>query len=226
MTAILVILTILVFIGVDAVVMAVRRSHAPAAVRAAVPVTPMLEPRPPQGIFLDPHHSWVRITTDGTLRVGIDDFLSEVVGEIDGVEAPARGAQIKRGEPLLKLHAKGKTLVVPAPASGEVVAVNDHVAAQPWTVTRDPYGVGWVVALWSRDQHEAIKPLRIGSAATAFLRQEMQRLADFLTPTGTLATVPLLADGGVPRKGALGSLDGERWDAFQEEFLSPSHEGA
>jgi glycine cleavage system H protein len=224
MTAILVILTILAFIAVDAVVMAAKRRHAPALVLQ--PITPMLEPRPPQGIFLDPHHSWVRITADGTLRVGIDDFLAEAVGDFDAIEAPQRGAQIKRGEPLLKLRVKGKTLVVPAPASGEVVAVNDHVASQPWTVNRDPYGVGWVLSLWSRDQHEAIKPLRIGSAATAFLRREMQRLADFLTPTGTLARVPLLADGGIPRRGALTALDEGRWEAFQEEFLSPSQEEA
>ena len=224
MTAILVILTILVFIGVDAIVMAFRRHRA--TVPALQVITPMLEPRPPQGIFLDPHHSWVRITADGTLRVGIDDFLAEAVGDVDGVEAPPRGAQVKRGEPLLKLRVKDKVLVVPAPTSGEVVAVNDHVAAQPWTVNRDPYGVGWVVALWTRDHHEAIKPLRIGSAATAFLRGELQRLADFLTPTGTLATVPLLADGGIPRKGALAAVDNERWDSFQKEFLTPSREEA
>jgi glycine cleavage system H protein len=210
MTAILVILTILAFIGVDAVVMALRRHRV--AVPMAMQLTPMLEPRPPQGIFLDPRHAWVRITTDGTLRVGIDDFLSEALGEVEAVEAPPRGAQVKRGDPLLKLKVRGRSLVVSAPAAGEVVAVNDHALAQPWTVTRDPYGVGWVVALWTR----------IGSAATAFLRQEMQRLADLLTPAGTLATVPLLADGGVPRKGALASVDDSRWDAFQKEFLTPS----
>jgi hypothetical protein len=38
--------------------------------------------------------------------------------------------------------------------------------------------------------------------------------------------VPLLADGGIPRKGAVSVLDEERWDAFQKEFLSPSHEEA
>ena len=63
-----------------------------------------------------------------------------------------------------------------SPAPGEVVAVNSRTLEQPWTVTRDPYGVGWVLGLWTRDHNEAIKPLRIGSAATAFLRQEMQRL--------------------------------------------------
>jgi len=220
MTAILVILTILAFIGVDAIVMALRRHRA--AVPVAMQLTPMLEPRPPQGIFLDPRHAWVRITTDGTLRVGIDDFLSEALGEVEAVEAPPRGAQVKRGDPLLKLKVRGRSLVVSAPTAGEVVAVNDHAIEQPWTVSRDPYGVGWVVALWTRDHHEAIKPLRIGSAATAFLRQEMQRLADFLTPAGTLATVPLLADGGVPGKGALASVDDACWDAFQKEFLAPS----
>ncbi len=225
MTAILVILTILVFVGVDAVVMAFRRRRAPVPV-LQVAAVPMLEPRPPQGIFLDPYHSWVRITADGTLRVGIDDFLSEAVGDIEAVEAPPRGTQVKRGEPLLTLRIKGKSLVVPAPTSGEVVAVNDHVAAQPWTVNRDPYGVGWVVALWTRDHHEAIKPLRIGTAAAAFLRGELQRLADFLTPIGRPATVPLLADGGIPRKGALAAADEEHWAAFQKEFLTPSDEEA
>jgi glycine cleavage system H protein len=222
MTAILVILTIVVFIAVDAMVMAFRRRRAPALVMQAV--TPMLEPRPPQGTFLDPHHSWVRITADGTLRVGIDDFLAEAVGDVDAVEVPPRGAQIKRGEPLLKLQVKGKWLVVPSPTAGEVVAVNEHVIAQPWTVNRDPYGVGWAVALWTRDHHEAIKPLRIGSAATAFLRQELQRLADFLTPVGAPATVPLLADGGIPSRGALAAIGEERWQAFQKEFLTPSRE--
>jgi glycine cleavage system H protein len=219
MTAVLVILTIVMFIGVDAIIMALRRRRAPLA--TVKHVIAMLEPRPPQGIFLDPHHSWVRITADGTLRVGVDDFLTEAVGDIEAVEAPPRGTQVKRGDPLLTLRVKGKTLVVPAPTSGEIVAVNDHVAAQPWTVNRDPYGVGWVVALWTRDHHEAIKPLRIGTAAAAFLRAELQRLADFLTPNAARALVPLLADGGIPCRGALVAAGDKQWVAFQREFLSP-----
>jgi glycine cleavage system H protein len=224
MTAILVIATIVVLLSIDAVVLAARRRRAPATV--ATPVRPMLEPRPPQGIFVDRAHSWVRITTEGTLRVGVDDFLAEAVGEIESVKTPARGTQVKRGEPLLRLLVKGKELVIPAPASGEVVAVNDHVLSEPWAISRDPYGVGWVVSLWTRDHHEAIAPLRIGSAAAAFLRQEVQRLADFLTPINSLTTVPVLADGGMPGKGVVGSLDEERWAAFQSEFVGGSHEGA
>jgi glycine cleavage system H protein len=217
MTAILVVLTILAAVAVDLVLTKLRRRHAP--VGQELPVEAMVQPRPPQGIFLDPAHSWVRITTDGTLRVGIDDFLAGALGEPEAVEAPSRGTQVRRGDPLLRLRVRGRNLVVPAPADGEVVAVNERVAATPWMVARDPYGVGWVVALWTRDHHEAIRPLRIGSAAGAFLRHELQRFADFLTLTGTPATAPLLADGGVPRKGVLATLDDGRLAAFQREFL-------
>lgn len=224
MTAILVVLTILVAVGVDAILMAVRRHRVP--VRAGVALQPMLEPRPPQGIFLDSAHAWLRITTDGTLRVGVDDFLTEALGEVQAVSTAPRGAQVKRGDPLVTLTANGRELVVPAPAGGEVVGINTAAIKEPWSVSRDPYGVGWVVALWTRDHHEAIRPLRIGSAAGAFLRQEMQRLADFLGQSHAPATAPVLADGGLPGKGAVSNLDEAHWRTFQSEFLGGDHQAS
>lgn len=215
MTAILVVLTVLVAVGADLVVMAVRRRRGAALVPSGL--RPMLEPRPPQGVFLDPAHAWLRINTDGTLRIGIDDFLTEALGEIESVTLPPRGAQVRRGDPLIRLRVKGHELVVPAPAAGEVMAQNAFVLNEPWTVARDPYGAGWMVALWTRDHHEAIRPLRIGAAAGAFLRQEVQRLADFLG--GGPATAPVLADGGVPGRGSVSALDETRLAAFQSEFL-------
>jgi glycine cleavage system H protein len=222
MTALLVVVTIVVAVAVDVLVTKFRRRRSTAPVAAHV--VPMLEPRPPHGTFLGSAHSWVRIATDGSLRVGIDDFLAEALGEVDAVVPPHRGTQVDRGDALLTLHLKGRTLVLPAPAAGEVVAINEHVTAKPWLLTRDPYGVGWVVALWTRDHHEALKPLRIGGAALAFLRHEVQRLADFLTPVGAATAVPQFADGGVPRRGAVAALDHARLEAFQREFLTETGE--
>ncbi len=184
----------------------------------------MSEPRVPQGIFLDQAHGWARITAEGTLRVGIDDLLAQAVGSVERVEMPARGARIKRGDPLVTLKVAGRTLVVPSPVEGEVVSVNEQVQERPWLLTRDPYGIGWTVGLWARDLKEAIRPLRIGSGATAFLREEMHRLMDFLSTPSHPATVPVLADGGVPRRGALTTLDEAGWEAFQDQFLSVAGE--
>ena len=218
MVALLVILTIVLALAVDSWVLA--RERRTAAVPAPTPLVAMKVPQPPQGIFLDAAHTWLRITSDGRLRVGIDDFLAEAVGQVDRVEVPAQGTTIERGSPLFTLFVKGRKLVVPSPAAGTVMSANDKALRDPSAVVRDPYGAGWVASLWTRDHHAAISPLRIGAAATHFLREELHRLADFMVPTRVHATVPVMADGGLPGKGAAANLDDESWQTFAREFVN------
>jgi len=189
MVALFVVLTIVVALAVDSYVLA--RQRRTATVEAPAPLVAMRVPQPPQGIFLDTAHTWLRITSDGRLRVGIDDFLAEAVGQVDKVEVPAQGTTIERGSPLFTLSVKGRKLVVPSPATGTVMSANDKALRDPSAVVRDPYGAGWVASIWTRDHHAAISPLRIGAAATAFLREELHRLADFMVPTRVHATVPV-----------------------------------
>ena len=218
MVALLVILTIVVALAVDSWVLA--RERRTAAVPTQAPLVAMKVPQPPQGIFLDAAHTWLRITSDGRLRVGIDDFLAEAVGQVDRVEVPAQGTTIERGSPLFTLFVKGRKLVVPSPAAGTVMSANDKALRDPSAVVRDPYGAGWVASIWTRDHHAAISPLRIGAAATAFLREELHRLADFMVPARVHATVPVMADGGLPGKGAAANLDDESWQTFAREFVN------
>ena len=218
MVALLVILTIVLALAVDSWVLA--RERRTAAVPAPTPLVAMKVPQPPQGIFLDAAHTWLRITSDGCLRVGIDDFLAEAVGQVDRVEVPAQGTTIERGSPLFTLFVKGRKLVVPSPAAGTVMSANDKALRDPSAVVRDPYGAGWVASLWTRDHHAAISPLRIGAAATHFLREELHRLADFMVPARVHATVPVMADGGLPGKGAAANLDDESWQTFAREFVN------
>ena len=218
MVALFVILTIVVALAVDSWVLA--RQRRTAAVVAPAPLVAMKVPQPPQGIFLDAAHTWLRITSDGRLRVGIDYFLAEAVGQVDRVEVPAQGTTIERGSPLFTLFVKGRKLVVPSPAAGTVMSANDKALRDPSAVVRDPYGAGWVASLWTRDHHAAISPLRIGAAATHFLREELHRLADFMVPTRVHATVPVMADGGLPGKGAAANLDDESWQTFAREFVN------
>ena len=218
MVALAVILTIVVALAIDSVVLARQRQAA--AAQAPLPIVAMKVPQPPQGVFLDTAHTWLRITSDGRLRVGIDDFLAEAVGPLDRVEVPPQGTTIERGAPLFTLFVKGRKLVVPSPASGTVMSANDKALRDPSSVAKDPYGAGWVASLWTRDHHAAISPLRIGAAATHFLRDELHRLADFMVPSRIHATVPVMADGGLPGKGAAASLDDQAWDDFARQFVS------
>lgn len=222
MVALLVILTIVLALAVDSLVLA--RQRRTSAALEPLPVVAMKVPQPPQGVFLDTAHTWMRITSDGRLRVGIDDFLAEAVGPIDKVEVPAQGATVERGAPLFTLTVKGRKLVVPSPASGTFMSANDKTQRDPSAIAKDPYGAGWLASIWTRDHHAAISPLRIGAAATHFLREELHRLADFMVPSQSMAKVPVMADGGLPGKGAAASLDDAAWESFSRQFVNASEE--
>lgn len=217
MTALLVALTVVVLLAVEGVLLYRRRRLG--APRSAETIEAVREPRPPFGLFVDEGHAWLQLHPDGTLHVGVDDFLTEVVGEVTALEVAKIGTKLQRGDPLLTLRCGARQLVVGAPAAGEVTAVNDRVLRSPTTVVADPYGLGWVVALWARDHKEAIQPLHVGGGALAFLRNELGRLVDLLA-TSSATTAPLLADGGLPRRGALSGLPEETWRAFQDQFLA------
>jgi glycine cleavage system H lipoate-binding protein len=216
-TAILVVLTIILFASIDVLVRARRRRMGLPA--EPVVLQPMRPPQPPYGVFLHPSHSWVRLLGDGSLRVGIDDFLAEALGTVLAVSVPAEGTKVRRGEPLLTLQLPTHRLVVRAPIDGEVVTVNQKVVADPAAITQDPYGLGWVASLWTRDHKEAISPLHLGNGAAAFLMQEFQRLVDFLTATGSPTAAPQLANGGLPLRGVVSALQQSDFDAFQRQFI-------
>jgi glycine cleavage system H protein len=220
MTALLVVLTIMVAVAIDVLLVA-RRKRLTRATVSDRPV-PIREPSIPHGLFLDDGHAWARLTTEGTLRIGVDDLIAQALGNVEAVTTVARGSRVKRGEPILTLRVKGRDLRVAAPVAGRVVAINDNLRARPWLLVRDPYGAGWGLALWSRDLKEVLKPLRIGGSAVAFLREELSRFIDFLVGASRLEEATVLADGGVPRVGALQALDDEGWRRFESGFLRPS----
>lgn len=184
---------------------------------SAAPLLAMREPRAPFGLFIDRAHSWVRLMSDGTLRIGLDDFLAEGIGRVDGIDMPAPGTQVARGETLVTLRVGDRRIAIPSPVDGEIAGHNETAQQSPVTVTSDPYGLGWLLSVRTLDHKEAIKPLHVGNGALGFLRQEMSRLADFFTARAS--TAPVMADGGVPQRGALADLDESGLDAFEEQFL-------
>jgi len=217
-TALLIALFVVVLLAVEAVVLYRRRASRDIVAAGAGEAA--REPRPPFGLFVDEGHAWLRLQPDGTLRIGVDDFLTEAMGSVESLEVAGVGTKVERGDPLVTLRSGGRQLVVASPAAGEVRAVNDRVLRSPSAIAADPYGVGWVAALWTRDHKEAIQPLHVGNGALALLRNDLGRLIDFLA-TSSATTAPLLADGGLPRRGALQTLSDDSWRSFQSQFLTP-----
>lgn len=91
-------------------------------------------------------HEWARLE-GGRVVVGITDHAQDALGDVVYVDLPKPGRRVAGGEAAGEVESTKTVASVMAPVSGEVVAVNDALAAAPETVNADPFGAGWMFAI-------------------------------------------------------------------------------
>lgn len=88
-------------------------------------------------------HEWLDLA-DGVATVGITAFAAESLGDVVYIQLPEVGDTITQGDVCGEIESTKSVSDVNAPASGEVIEVNEAVVDAPETVNSDPYGVGWL----------------------------------------------------------------------------------
>jgi glycine cleavage system H protein len=98
-------------------------------------------------------HDWVRI--DGSEAVfGITWKAQDMLGEIVFFQPPEIGLVVAKDGSYGEVESVKAVSDLVAPLSGEIVAVNEKIQAQPETVNADPYGEGWLVRVGLADPSE------------------------------------------------------------------------
>lgn len=87
-------------------------------------------------------HEWIELNGD-IASVGITTFAAGQLGDVVFVELPEVGRTVKPGEGFAVVESVKAASDVYAPISGEVVEVNEALAAKPETVNEDAQGAGW-----------------------------------------------------------------------------------
>lgn len=102
----------------------------------------------PKDYSYSAEHEWVSATADAvvgaTVKVGITAVASDALGEVVYVDVPALGDAVTAGETCGEVESTKSVSDVYSPVSGEVVAVNEAVTADPGLLNSDPYGAGWL----------------------------------------------------------------------------------
>jgi glycine cleavage system H protein len=104
-------------------------------------------------------HVWAR--PEGELvTVGMTDVAQNMAKAIVAVTSKAVGVTVKKGRNIATVESGKWVGAVPAPVSGEIVAVNEALATSPGLLNSDPYGAGWVVRLrpsdWGADAADLV----------------------------------------------------------------------
>lgn len=175
----------------------------------------------PKGVFFHPGHAWAVVRPEGRLRVGIDDFVCSMAGQIDNIEPLEHGTKVKQGEPLLKLGLDGRTLTLESPVSGTITNVNRNMLDNLSRMDQSDLSTVWIVDLLPSRLSEELPSLNIAEQARNWLMKELERFSEFLNAQSNrpeLAGITL-QDGGEPIAGVVRMLDEQALEQFEREFL-------
>ena len=177
----------------------------------------------PKGLYFDKTHTWAYMKKDGTVKIGIDDFLQHVTGTITRIEMKDIGDIIKKGELLITIIRKGKQLNIYSPVSGTVTAQNRNLISDSSLINSAPYSEGWVYAIEPSNWLREIQFLNMAEKYKTWLADEFIRLKDFFAAVvkANASEYALVAyqDGGALKDSVLADLGPEIWEDFQTKFM-------
>jgi glycine cleavage system H protein len=103
-------------------------------------------------------HEWIRVDGD-TGTVGITDHAQNELTDIVYVDPPQVGASVTAGQAAAVVESVKAASDIYSPVDGEVIEINESLAAEPALVNTSPYEDGWLykVRLSNPSQLDALK---------------------------------------------------------------------
>ena len=171
--------------------------------------------RVPQGYYLHPGHTWMRLEADGMVRIGIDDFAHRLLGPLERIEAPLIGKKVRQRRTDMTMVRGIHTAAVRSPVSGVVTAVNGKILDGHALPDLDPYSEGWIIMVYASHLPNELCALMINEETGNYMKGEAEALYGMIEET----MGPLAADGGEPTHDIFGSLPELGWQRLCKRFL-------
>jgi glycine cleavage system H protein len=100
----------------------------------------------PKDLFYIENDCWARFEGD-TAKVGITDFLQNMIGDIVFVNFLKVGSEVEQFDEIADFESVKSVLDVLSPVSGTIESVNEKLREAPELANKDPYGEGWFVSI-------------------------------------------------------------------------------
>ncbi len=178
-------------------------------------------PQFPNNIYYHNGHAWVRLDESNRVRIGLDDFTQQVMGDIDDIEIPPIGSKLNQGEVAWKLRHGERKLTQLAPLGGTVVEVNEKLSQDPSLANRSPYEKGWILKIQPKALGEEMPKLMDSFQFQVHFDQLKAKVMSF-SNNQTLGMV--YGDGGEVIKGAAVKLEEKFWKILVTQLFHSSPE--
>jgi glycine cleavage system H protein len=177
----------------------------------------------PQGLFYCKNHTWTYLEKSGPAKVGLDDLLVHLTGEVKLNYFKNPGEIVKKGEFIAEIVQNGKQLRINSPVSGKFLLTNPLLDENPELLNEEPYGRGWICKIQPANWIEETNSYFLAEDAITWSAKELVRFRDFLAKSAIKnspePSMLILQDGGEISNKPLSGMPEEIWQDFQEEFL-------
>ena len=173
----------------------------------------------PGGVFVSDCHCWASLTTEGEVKVGIDDFAKKVIGRIDSITFPNLGMEVKKGQPLFTVFQGTRSVTFCSPISGKVIEINEELKGNLSKLEFTPYHENWICVLDAENLDEEIRQLKIGKSAVALFEKDLNKLKELKEKLRT-GKEEKYHETEFVEIGEMEKLDNNAWQRFIEEFFA------
>ncbi len=181
----------------------------------------------PGGLYYDKTHTWVFMEQEGVVKIGVDDFLPHITGNLSCVKMKQAGEYVKKNEELFSLVQDGKHLNISSPVSGKIKHINDRVVENPGLINKSPYDEGWLFLVEPSNWLRELQFMEMAENYKNWIRKEFQRMKDFLSSSVNPSSLEVagitLQDGGEISDHPLENLDPRVWEDFQKQFIETAN---
>jgi len=107
----------------------------------------------PENVRFTEDHEWAR-KEGGAIRVGIDDYAQDQLGDVVFVELPQVGDTFAKGDAFGSVESVKAVSELFMPLGGEISAINKNLEESPEFVNTSPYEEGWMIDVKPDDPGE------------------------------------------------------------------------
>ncbi len=165
--------------------------------------------------YVHPGHMWMRLTDDGDVLVGVDEFAQSLIGKIDSVTLPRLLKRVEQGQVALTVRHRHRVVPLLSPVSGRVIQKNEMVLSNPALVNTSPYGDGWLFRVRPAKLSVQLNNLFSGKSTQQWLVQAKAHLVQIFSTSPAL----MYQDGGTIAADFADKITDDEWKLLAKEFL-------
>jgi len=218
MVALLVIVTVVLFISIDYFVQKKNKIGIAAKTQPVSISLPKIFNMLPPGVFLQPTLTWSKILDNGNLVLGIHPVLVGITGKLDEIELLHKGEEILKGDHFIKLHKSDKVLSVKSPIKGTITSINHATIYNP---SLENLSQNWIYCIKPVDITKEVKKWFIAGRARVWMSEKYAQVKKFFIRVAPQTEIGItMADGGDIPFGILSQFDKKIWGEFDQEIMS------